>query len=276
MNNEMKQQVVQATDNRSDEEKAFDFSYRKAQAFITGSILPQHFKNIGDVMILDDMSRSLNIPMIMLAQQVYMVKGKAGMSGQLAIALLNKSNKFSKPILFEEKEQDFGIRAYSYIDNTRVNGEWITDELIQANGWLTNTKWGTMKNQMARYRSATWFGRVYAPEVLMGFRSEDELIEEAEVIVNKPTIAQNDDDIDLNAMMENEVIQEPKKAEPETNTQTLKPKTDATLLSEIMVNDYEIPENIVKQWIEANDNYVTEVLNDVDKIGMLAENLTNS
>ena len=155
-------------------EKRFELEQRMAKAYITSSILPQRYKNIGDILILNEMSRNLGIPMVMLAQQLYIVHGTPQLSGQGAIALLNQSGKFDKPLMFEERENPWGVRAYTYIDGEKVTGPWIDDALIQAEGWNKNAKWKSMKDQMARYRAAAWFARLYAPEALMGMRVEGE------------------------------------------------------------------------------------------------------
>jgi hypothetical protein len=168
-------------------EKRFELEQRMAKAYMASSILPQRYKNVGDILILNEMSRNLNIPMVMLAQQLYIVKGTPQLSGQGAIALVNQSGKFDKPLMFEERKQPWGVRAYSYIDGERVNGPWIDDELIKAEGWLSNTKWRTMKDQMARYRAAAWFARLYAPEALMGMRVEGEVDDvQAEAVAAEP------------------------------------------------------------------------------------------
>ena len=53
----------------------------------------------------------------------------------------------------------------------------ITMEMAVNEGWYTKngSKWKTMPEQMLRYRSAAFFGRIYAPELLMGLPSDDEL-----------------------------------------------------------------------------------------------------
>jgi hypothetical protein len=157
------------------EEKAFEFLQRKAKAFISGSILPQHYRNTGDVIVLEEMSKSLKIPMIMLAQGLYIVKGKPSMSGQLVIAIINGSGKFDTPLMWEERESPWGVRVYAKMDGEKLYGEWITDELIKLNGWASNPHWKNNKGLMARYRSASWFGRLYCPELLMGFKTEGEV-----------------------------------------------------------------------------------------------------
>lgn len=55
----------------------------------------------------------------------------------------------------------------------------ISIELALAEGWLqrNGSKWQTMSDQMLVYRSASFFGRVYAPELLLGLPSEDEVLD---------------------------------------------------------------------------------------------------
>ena len=65
-----------------EEEKRFEFFKRKAEALISGSILPQVYRNIGDILILEEMSRQLKIPIVMLAQGMYIVSNPIGMTSK--------------------------------------------------------------------------------------------------------------------------------------------------------------------------------------------------
>jgi hypothetical protein len=49
--------------------------------------------------------------------------------------------------------------------------------MAKAEGWIdkTGSKWKTMPQLMLRYRAATFFGRVYCPEILMGMHTEEEV-----------------------------------------------------------------------------------------------------
>lgn len=61
----------------------------------------------------------------------------------------------------------------------------ITMAMAVSEGWYgkNGSKWQSMPDQMLRYRSASFFGRVYAPELLMGLPSDDEV---REVFVQDP------------------------------------------------------------------------------------------
>ncbi|MBL8321465.1 MAG: hypothetical protein JNJ93_04275, partial [Acinetobacter sp.] len=58
----------------------------------------------------------------------------------------------------------------------RLESSKISIEMAVKEGWYqkNGSKWQTMPEQMLRYRAASFFGRVYAPELLMGLRSAEE------------------------------------------------------------------------------------------------------
>jgi hypothetical protein len=49
--------------------------------------------------------------------------------------------------------------------------------MASAEGWLNKpgSKWKTMPGQMMRYRAATFFARAYCPDILLGYRTKDEV-----------------------------------------------------------------------------------------------------
>jgi len=190
----------------TEEERAFELLQRKAKAFISGSVLPQRFRNVGDVIILEQMSRDLEIPMLTLAGGLYLVKGQAMLSGQLVIAILNRSGRFDGPVKWEERSEPWGVRAYVELDGERLEGPWIDEDLIRRNGWGSNPHWKNNRDLMARYRAATWMARLYAPDLLFGFRTEGEIID-AETIPDPEPEAGNLDALLLAPRSETETAE---------------------------------------------------------------------
>jgi hypothetical protein len=49
--------------------------------------------------------------------------------------------------------------------------------MAKAEGWLTKqgSKWQTMPELMLRYRAAAFFGRLYAPDIMMGMHAVEEI-----------------------------------------------------------------------------------------------------
>ena len=166
-------------------EKVFELEQRKAKAMIQSNILPQNFRNIGDVIVLNEMSRNLQIPVVLLAQQMYIVHGKVGFSGQFAIALLNKAVELGKIDKWNYETNGKAVRVVAKRGEDRIEGTWIDDELVKRNGWdkakgSMTSMWVTNFELMARYRAATWFLRLHFPEMLMGMHTIDE-IEDSEI-----------------------------------------------------------------------------------------------
>ncbi len=64
-----------------------------------------------------------------------------------------------------------------------LDGPPVSVAMAKAEGWFdkNGSKWKTMPELMLRYRAAAFFGRLYAAEILMGMRSEDEEREVIEV-----------------------------------------------------------------------------------------------
>jgi hypothetical protein len=52
-------------------------------------------------------------------------------------------------------------------------------EMAKLEGWLDKpgSKWKTMPELMLKYRAAAFFGRLYAPEIMMGLYSADEVVD---------------------------------------------------------------------------------------------------
>jgi hypothetical protein len=67
----------------------------------------------------------------------------------------------------------------------RLESPKVTIEMAVKEGWYTKSgsKWQTMEEVMLRYRTASFFGKLYAPELLMGLQS----VEEAQDIIEATT-----------------------------------------------------------------------------------------
>lgn len=57
-----------------------------------------------------------------------------------------------------------------------IEGPPVSIEMAVLEGWYTKngSKWRTMPELMMQYRAGTFFGRLHAPELLMGFPTDDE------------------------------------------------------------------------------------------------------
>lgn len=175
----------------------FDHAQRVAKMLASSSLIPKEYQNnIQNTMIALEMANRIGASPLQVMQNLYIVHGKPGWSSSFIIAALNASKKFS-PVRFEMggEGDEYGCFAWAYdaTNNEKLIGPKITMKMAKLEGWVdkNGSKWKTMPELMLRYRAAAFFGRLYAPEILMGMQTMEEVIDvEARPIVEEITIEQ--------------------------------------------------------------------------------------
>ena len=164
------------------------------------TIVPRAYqKQPGNVLVALNTAQRLRIDPLMVMQNLYVVYGNPGWSGQFALALLNNCNKYSRLEYVNVNGQDWhgGLKMVGHKwDGTVDEGPEITPELVSKAGWdkKDGSKWLEMPEQMFRYRAASWFAKSCCPEVLLGLPTADELRDEGprEVREVKSTVVESD------------------------------------------------------------------------------------
>lgn len=164
-----------------------------------------------------NMAQRMGADPLMVMQNLYIIEGRPSWSSQFIIAAINSCGRFS-PLRFEISEpgkpqevvytatvwkngqkveeqrkvkvQHQTCRAWVIEKETgeRLDGPTVSIQMAIDEGWLTKngSKWLTMPEIMLRYRCASLFGRLYAPELLMGLQTVEEV---------RDVIEPRDDDI---------------------------------------------------------------------------------
>lgn len=143
----------------------------------------QEVKNpdaMGNCVIAIEMAGRLRVSPLMVMQQVDMVKGRPGLRGAFCAALVNQSGLFER-LDYEWRGQqgdaNWGCRAFAarLKDGVVCYGPWVDMAMAKAEGWLKNEKWTSMPEVMFTYRAAAFFSRRWAPDVIMGMQTVDEI-----------------------------------------------------------------------------------------------------
>ncbi len=145
-------------------------------------LVPASYKNnIPNTMIALEMANRLNISPFEVMQNLYIIKGKPSWSSTFIIASINSCGRF-KPLRFEfvgtPKTDEYGCRAYTEdLEGNKLVGPTVTWLMVKSEGWLSKegAKWQTMPELMFQYRASSFFGRLYAPDILKGMQSVDEV-----------------------------------------------------------------------------------------------------
>ena len=204
--------------------KSFESAWRMATCLSRSRIVPAVFQGeqgVPNSMIALELASRLKTSIFMIMQNLYVVNGRPAFSAQFIIAAIQSFGRFSA-LKYKKRYDDrgnlIGCRAYAteVSSGDILEGPEITLEMARAEGWSTRngSKWKTMPELMMTYRAAAFFGRLYAPDVMMGMHQEDEIIDATGYSPTVEPIPKNQDKTsELNALL-NEQPKEAVKAEP--------------------------------------------------------------
>lgn len=160
---------------------------------------------VANCLIALNMSNRMGADPLMIMQNLYLIEGRPAWSSTFIIAGINSCGRFgtlnfeftdlgNRDIEYQETtgwgntkkyfDKTANINEFSCVawaidkaTGNKVESSPITLELAIKEGWYfkKGSKWPTMPQQMAMYRAAAFFGRVYAPEVTMGIYTKDEV-----------------------------------------------------------------------------------------------------
>ena len=162
---------------------SFEDGQRIAKGLASSDLVPQAYKgNIPNTMIALEMATRIGVSPFMVMQNLDIIQGKPSWRSSFIIAALNSCGRF-KPLKFEFIGSDanadsYGCRAYTDdFDGNRITGPMVTWLRVKSEGWLSKagSKWKTMPELMFQYRAASFFGRLYAPDILNGMQSVEEV-----------------------------------------------------------------------------------------------------
>lgn len=187
-------------------EANFALALRASKALAASDLVPEAYKGKeANCLIAIDISYHLGISPLTVMQNLHIIHGRPSWGSPFVIGLVNTSGRFS-PLRFEvtrrgrkkvevttwvgPKGNRTPSKSMVEIDDTecyayateiatgqRVDGPPVSIEMATAEGWVdkAESKWKTMPDLMLRYRAAAFFGRLYAPDSLMGMPTVDEV-----------------------------------------------------------------------------------------------------
>jgi|LGVE01.1.fsa_nt_gb hypothetical protein len=161
----------------------FESAQRMAMALVTSTMVPKDYQgkdNMGNALIALEMAQRVGASPMAVMQNLHIIHGRPSWSSSFIIAALNSCGRFS-PLRFTVESEGDGKKciawAYDKATGDVLEGPESSIAMAKAEGWATKngSKWKTMPDLMLRYRAAAFFGRLYAPDVLMGMHTDDEV-----------------------------------------------------------------------------------------------------
>ena len=165
--------------------EGFNLMQRQAKALAYSTLVPQQFRGddgVPNCIIALEMATRTGASPFMVMQHLYVVHGKPNWSSQFVIAAINSCGRYS-PLRFEMTGEGDAKTCVAWATElatgNRLESPPVSIQMAKDEGWFgkNGSKWKTMPDLMLRYRAATFFGRLYAPEILMGMRTTDEIVD---------------------------------------------------------------------------------------------------
>lgn len=167
------------------DKSAFEDAQRMAKMLSSSDMVPKEYKESGNgkgvanTMIALNLARRTGSDPLMVMQNLYLVHGRPGWSSAFIIASLNSCGRF-EPLQFVMTGEGANLGCFVRTKDKSGNvleGPEVNMAMAKAEGWLdkSGSKWKTMPSLMIRYRAAAFFGRLYAPDILMGMQTAEEL-----------------------------------------------------------------------------------------------------
>lgn len=200
---------------------SFETAQRMAKALATSTLVPSEYReNPGNCLIAMEIAARVGASILSVTQNLHVIEGRPSWSSPFIIAAINGCGRFS-PLRFKlvdlgQKEIGYEYWAGPKGERRKMQGKktikdrsciaWATDrqtgtvlegpavtiEMAVREGWYmrNGSKWQTMEDVMLRYRSAAFFGRLYAADILMGLatREEAEDVPERDITPPEPPV----------------------------------------------------------------------------------------
>jgi hypothetical protein len=163
----------------------FDMAERIAKQLASSTLVPEAYRgNVGNCLIAMELAQRTNNSILAVTQNLNIIHGKPGWGSSYTIGAINSCGRFS-PLKFKLSGEGDARKCVAYAKELAtgevIEGPEVTIAMAKAEGWFSRTgsKWKTMPELMLQYRAAAFFGRLHAPDVLMGMHTEDEVIDVA-------------------------------------------------------------------------------------------------
>lgn len=168
----------------------FEHAQRAAMALASSDLVPESYRGkekIGSCLLALDIANRVGASPLMVMQNLHIIHGRPSWSSTYIISALNSCGRFS-PLRFKVEGTGDGMTCIaSALDKSTgevLEGPPVSIGMAKAEKWYerTGSKWKTMPDLMLRYRAAAFFGRLYAPDVLMGMQTVEEIRDVIDVV----------------------------------------------------------------------------------------------
>ena len=164
-------------------EGSFELHQRMAKSLAQSNLVPQQYQGQGGLpncLVALEMANRMNISPLVVMQNMNVIQGRPSWSAQFVIATITGCGRFENfDYEMNGEREDLKVRctATRIKDGKEIRGSWVSIGMARSENWIKNPKWKSMPEHMLKYRAATFFGRQYVADLLLGIQTEDEIVD---------------------------------------------------------------------------------------------------
>ena len=162
---------------------SFEFAQRQAKSLCESDLVPKSYqgqKGLPNCLVAIEMSKRMKLSPLTVMQNLNVIHGTPTWSAQFITSQILGCGRFTNFDYLVKGEGDtleVQCVAKRLEDQKLVKGTTVSMRMARLEGWTRNSKYQSMPELMLRNRAATFFGRQYIPDLLLGVQTSEEVVD---------------------------------------------------------------------------------------------------
>lgn len=164
-------------------QNSFEFAQRQAKSLCQSQLVPSQYQGqngLPNCLVALEMSKRMNLSPLVVMQNLNVIHGRPTWSAQFITSNIIGCGRFKNfDYIVQGKDESLAVQcqAIRVEDNKLVKGTAVSMRMARQEGWTKNSKYSSMPELMLKNRAATFFGRQYIPDLLLGVQTNEEVID---------------------------------------------------------------------------------------------------
>ena len=200
MTSEITTQSVEGESSIYKNTDSFEFAQRQAKSLCESNLVPISYrgqKGLPNCLVALEMSKRMNLSPLTVMQNLNIIHGRPTWSAQFISSQIMGCGRFENfDYLVKGEGETLQVQcvAKRVEDQKIVKGTAVSMKMARLEGWTKNPKYTSMPELMLRNRAATFFGRQYIPDLLLGVQTSEEVVDIQPLDVTPETVKETLDD----------------------------------------------------------------------------------
>lgn len=161
---------------------SFEAVQRMAGLLAASDMVPtQYQKSVANCVLALEVAMQTRCSPFFVMQNLNIIQGRPSWGSQIIAAMLSTCGRFRGGLHYEMDNPDnpttCRIWTIDAATGERLNGPTVSLKMAREEGWTERrgSKWKTMPEVMLGHRAVAFFARRFAPDLLLGMRTDDEI-----------------------------------------------------------------------------------------------------